>query len=356
MSFLWMIGGFVLVLSPIIIVHELGHFWAARWFNIRVDEFGLGFPPRAATLFERNGTKYTLNWIPLGGFVRPAGEDDVAVEGGLAASSKTARFTVLVMGAVFNFIFAFIILWFAYFIGEPVNQISVGELQENNVAEAAGLQTGDVFMSINGEDVEGDSNLLISVISTSVNEPVDLVVQRAEELIPLTITPAPSDSDPTRGVIGIRLNSDPTGQRMSLGAAGAAQESWSVMYEVVALTLNAPRMLIEGVLTPQEARPISVVGISQIVGAEAESASRTGDWFGLLFFAGIINVGLGFTNLLPIPALDGGRILFVLIEAVRGRKMEPGREGMVHLVGMLLLLGLMALMIVNDVVNPIIPF
>lgn len=356
MSLLWMIGGFVLVLSPIIIVHELGHFWAARWFNIRVDEFGLGFPPRAVKLFERNGTVYSLNWIPLGGFVRPAGEDDVSVAGGLAAASKTARFTVLVMGAVFNFIFAFLILWVAYFIGEPINQISVGEMQPNNVAEVAGLQLDDVFMTINGEEVAGNSNILISTISSNVNEPVELIVERSGELVPLTVTPAPSETDPTRGVLGIRLNSEPTGERMSLGVVGAAQEGWSVMYEVVALTINAPRMLIQGALTPQEARPISVVGISQIVGAEAQSASRTGDWFGLLFFAGIINVGLGFTNLLPIPALDGGRILFVIVEAIRGRKMEPGREGMVHLVGMLLLLGLMALMIVNDVVNPIIPF
>ncbi|MGB1252532.1 MAG: M50 family metallopeptidase, partial [Candidatus Promineifilaceae bacterium] len=346
MSFLWMIGGFVLVLSPIIIVHELGHFWAARWFNIRVDEFGLGFPPRAATLFERNGTAYTLNWIPLGGFVRPAGEDDDSIEGGLAAASKTARFTVLVMGAVFNFIFAFLILWLAYFVGEPVNEISVGEMQAGNVAEVAGLQLDDVFMSINGEEVGGNSSLLISIISASPNEAVEVIVERSGELVPLTVTPAPSEADASRGVLGIRLNSEPTGNRVSLGFAGAARESWSVMYEVVSLTLNAPRMLLQGALTPQEARPISVVGISQIVGAEAESASRTGDWFGLLFFAGIINVGLGFTNLLPIPALDGGRILFVIIEAIRGRKMEPGREGMVHLVGMLLLLGLMALMIV----------
>ncbi len=112
-------------------------------------------------------------------------------------------------------------------------------------------------------------------------------------------------------------------------------------------------MLIEGSLTPQEARPISIVGISQIAGEEAQQATQTGDWFGVLFFAGIINVGLGFTNLLPLPALDGGRIMFVLLEAIRGRRIEPEREGMVHVFGMLLLLGLMAVMIVNDIINPI---
>jgi regulator of sigma E protease len=128
------------------------------------------------------------------------------------------------------------------------------------------------------------------------------------------------------------------------------------MWRVVSLTVRAPAMLISGELSPAEARPISVVGMSQIIGSQAESASTTGDWFGLLFFAGIISVALGFTNLLPLPALDGGRIMFVLIEAVRGKRMEPEREGLVHMVGMLLLLSLMVLMIVQDIINPIIPF
>ena len=86
MNALWAVGAFVLIITPIILVHELGHFLLARYFNIRVEEFGIGFPPRAATLFERQGTKFTLNWIPLGGFVRPAGEDDPDVQGGLASA------------------------------------------------------------------------------------------------------------------------------------------------------------------------------------------------------------------------------------------------------------------------------
>ena len=172
MSILWMIGGFILVLSPIIIVHEFGHFWTARKFGIRVEEFGLGFPPRAAKLFERDGTVYSLNWIPLGGFVRPAGEDDASISDGLAAASKTARFSVLIAGAVANFIFAFFILWVAYFIGEPIYQIAVGELQAGNVAEVADLRLGDVFVSVNGEEIAGRSGVLIGAVSASVNEPV----------------------------------------------------------------------------------------------------------------------------------------------------------------------------------------
>ena len=99
MSVLWAIGGFFIVLTPIILVHELGHFWAARLSNIRVEEFGFGLPPRALKIAEKNGTIFSLNWIPLGGFVRPAGEDDPNIEGGLAGASKRARFFVLIAGA-----------------------------------------------------------------------------------------------------------------------------------------------------------------------------------------------------------------------------------------------------------------
>lgn len=349
----WYIGAFILILSPIVIVHELGHFLTARWFKIKVDEFGLGFPPRAATLFERNGTKYTLNWIPIGGFVRPAGEDDPTIEGGLASASKTARLCVLAAGAVFNFIFAFFILWFAFMMGESDLRIGISELQERNAVAEVGIQPGDIFVSINGNEVGRDSDLLVSSIASSPERPVDLVMLRDGEELAFTVTPLRSEDDPTRGILGIALRSEPTGERVQRSPLEAAQESVNTIYRVMALTISAPRMLIEGTLSPQEARPISIVGISQIAGSEAQEATRTGDWFGVLFFAGIINVGLGFTNLLPLPALDGGRIMFVLFEAIRGRRIEPEREGVVHMLGMLLLLGLMALMIVNDVVNPI---
>ena len=116
-----------------------------------------------------------------------------------------------------------------------------------------------------------------------------------------------------------------------------------------------PSMLISGEITPAEARPVSVIGISQIAGQAAEASAASRNLYPLLTMAAFINVALGLTNLLPIPALDGGRIMFILVEAVRGRRIEPEREGMVHVVGMLVLLGLMAFMIFQDIVNPIIP-
>jgi regulator of sigma E protease len=353
MDILWYVGAFILILSPIIFVHELGHFLAARFFDIEVEEFGIGFPPRALTLFERNGTKYTLNWIPLGGFVRPAGEDDPNVPGGLSSASKTARFTVLVMGAVFNFIFAFFVLWGAFAMGQSVTRIGIGQLLDDNVVAEVGLQTGDIFIEVNGKPIGNDSNLLVNEISSNPNTPIEIVYERDGLLNRVIVAPKSSESDPTRGALGVGLTSIPTGEKTFMGIRTAAAESVRTIYEVIVLTLTAPAKLIQGSLSPAQARPISVVGISQIAGTQARDAFDTGDWFNVLFFTGIISVGLGFTNLLPIPALDGGRILFVLIEALRGQRIPAEREGLVHMVGMLLLLSLMALMIVNDVINPI---
>ena len=144
MSIWWTIGAFILVLTPIILIHELGHFVAARLSGIRVDEFGLGFPPRAVKLFKRGDTLYSLNWIPIGGFVRPAGEDDPTVPGGLAGASKRARLFTLSAGAGANFLFALIIFWIAFMIGPPEYEIGIPEVRPESPAYSAGILAGDV--------------------------------------------------------------------------------------------------------------------------------------------------------------------------------------------------------------------
>ena len=141
---------------------------------------------------------------------------------------------------------------------------------------------------------------------------------------------------------------------MSRDPGEAAVDSLGFMWDNIALYGRLPGMLIRGEISPQEARPVSVVGISQIAGMAAESSAMSRNLYPILTMAAFINIALGLTNLLPIPALDGGRIMFVLVEAVRGRRVEPERESMVHIIGMLVLLGLMALMIFQDIVNPIV--
>lgn len=351
-DFLWSVGAFFIVLTPIILIHELGHFVAARLSHIRVEEFGLGFPPRALKLGERGGTVFSLNWIPLGGFVRPAGEDDPTVPGGLAGASKRARLFVLSAGALANFATAIIVFWIAYMIGTPA--IGVDQVNPNTPAEAAGFQSGDVFYYVEGELVSGTS-MIVRAMRASAGEPVNVTILRDGEEMELAVTPRRAgEYDPeTEGPIGLSLAIAPEGLHLQRGPLEAAEESFKSVFEIVYLTVSVPKMLITGEIAPSEARPVSVVGISQIAGDAAEASVDYDSLFPILQMFAFISVALGFTNLLPIPALDGGRILFVLIEGIRGRRIEPEREGMVHVVGMLVLLSLMVLLIVQDIVNPI---
>lgn len=350
---LWAIGGFLIVLTPIVLIHELGHFWAAKLSKIKVDEFGFGLPPRALKLAERNGTIYSLNWIPVGGFVRPAGEDDPSVPGGLSGASKRARLFVLSAGAGANFIAALVLFWLALMIGPPA--VAISNVNPDSPAAEAGLLAGDAILEVNGEKVD-NTNVLIDTIRRNAGEPVELIVGRSGERLTIVVVPRlPGEYDPAReGPLGVGLALSTTGERISRNPLEAAAGSFGFMWDYISLYGRLPGMLLSGQITPGEARPISIIGISQVAGQAAETSASSRNLFPLLSMAAFINIALGLTNLLPIPALDGGRILFVLIEAVRGRRIEPEREGMVHVIGMVVLLTLMALLIVQDIVNPIV--
>jgi regulator of sigma E protease len=354
-TILWAIAGFLLVLTPIVLVHELGHFWAAKLSKIKVDEFGFGLPPRMFKIAERNGTIYSVNWIPVGGFVRPAGEDNPDVPGGLASASKRARLFVLSAGSGANFIFAIFLFWLALVIGPPA--IAIDDVKPGSPAMEAGLLSGDTILQVNGEQVD-NSSVLVNTVYENAGEPVQLLIRRNGQEMTLTIVPRrPGEFDPAvDGPLGVGLTNATDGQRLSTNPIDAVGGSFGFMWEYISIYGRLPSMLINGEITAQEARPVSIVGISQIAGQAAESSVSTGNLYPLLSIAAFISIALGLTNLLPIPALDGGRIMFVLIEAVRGRRIEPEREGMVHVIGMLVLLGLMAFLIVQDIFNPLIPF
>lgn len=358
MSFLWAIGGFFLILTPIILIHEYGHFIAARLSNIRVEEFGLGFPPRALTLFERNGTIFSLNWIPVGGFVRPAGEDNPDIPGGLASASKRARLFVLAAGSLANFILAFVLFTIMYMLPQPVfneAQVMVSGVAVGSPAEQAGLQDGDIFVSANGVPIAGDFDVLITEIKANLGQDVALEMLRAGEPFAAVLVPRlPGEYDPSReGAVGVLLGHPETGEILSQSLPSAAVDATLTIWNIVYSTVRMPIDLIRGQVAPEEARIVSVVGISQMAGQATQRTVDTGDLTYIISLAGVISVALGFTNLLPIPALDGGRIIFVLIEAVRGRRIEPQYEGMVHMVGMALLLCLMFILIAQDIFNPL---
>lgn len=355
MTFLWALAGFFLILTPVILIHEFGHFSAARLSKIKVEEFGFGFPPRAAVLGKSGDTLITLNWLPLGGFVRPAGEDDPSVEGGLAGASKRARLFVLSAGAGANFIAAILAWWIAFSIGAPA--VAISDVHPGSPAAAAGLIAGDIILEVEGE-LADNTQVISEPMYVKGGQSVNLLIKREGETLTVVVVPRQEgEYDPSiEGPIGVGLTMASTGERIQRGLLESAVNAGETFAEQITLFFRVPMMLIRGELSAQDARPVSVVGISQLAGQVTEVSVINSNAFPILHFFAFINVALGLTNLLPIPALDGGRIMFVLIEAVRGRRIEPEREGMVHVIGMLLLLGLMLFMIVQDIINPIIPF
>ena len=358
MSALWAIGGFFLILTPLILIHEYGHFIAARLSKIHVEEFGLGFPPRAMTLFEHKGTIFSLNWIPIGGFVRPAGEDNPEIAGGLASASKRARLFVLAAGSLANFGLAFVLFAIMFVMPQPVvdeTQVAVSGVVVGAPAAVAGLQEGDVFVRVNELEIGNQTDVLIAEIQANLGREVTLQMLRGGEPFTAVLIPRTPDQYDARqeGAVGVRLGYPQTGEMFSMGLGAASVESVRTIWTIIYMTVRMPVDLIAGQVAPEEARVVSVVGISQMAGQATQRTVDTGDATYIISLAGVISVALGFTNLLPIPALDGGRIMFVLFEAVRGRRIEPEYEGMVHAVGMMLLLLLMVVLIVQDVVNPL---
>ena len=252
-------------------------------------------------------------------------------------------------------IMAFVIFWIVAITGSPA--VAIADVNPDSPAQVAGLITGDVVLEVDG--VKADSSRVIAdPMYAKSGQPVSMLILRDGQEMVLTVIPrAPDEYDPaSEGPIGVSLGVSNGGERITRNPLEAAVSAGTFIVDYVRLFVNVPGMLLRGELSPSEARPLSIIGISQIAGQSVEATAANRDLFPVLNMIAFINVALGLTNLLPIPALDGGRIMFILIEAVRGRRIEPEREGMVHVVGLLVLLGLMVFLVVQDLVNPIIPF
>lgn len=345
------IGQFVGALAALIIIHELGHFIAARLFNIEVEEFGLGFPPRLATLFEAGGTKYTLNWIPLGGFVRPKGENDPEVEGGLAAASPWVRFAVLAAGPIANLLVG-VILYTMIFsqIGVPIsNQVQVIEVAPSSPAQQAGLRSGDLILQVNNQDINSTDDLQNS-IQANLGKQTEITYQRDGQTHQVTLVPR--DNPPQgEGAIGIVM-SNPTKpislpEALPRGTVAVFQHSREI--------LTFPFQIIQGQVSPEQGRFVGFKGMFDIYQEvrQSEPTPVIPSSVRVLGFFATVTISLGILNLLPIPALDGGRILFVLPEIIIGRRIPPEYENVINLVSFALLLMLLLYINLQDFVNPI---
>ncbi len=460
------IFAFLLVLIPAVLIHELGHFLAAKLVGITILEFGIGMPPRMIKLFTHKGTDYTLNWLPLGGFVRPLGEDIVRPTGDEATSQDRVealargivnpksvnevkplpRIFFMAGGALANFLTAFLLFiaiamsglpqivgstvnvlyadpnsalgeagivygdmiervngerlssieeFFAVLSssdGEPVTLtvtsseretpteivVTFGEIEDSGIttnplvagvaegspAEAAGMQVNDVIESFNGEPVSNYEELQ-ALTRQHLDEEITLSIRRSGETFEVQLMPR-SNPPEGQGAMGIQVGNAATNAAFGVtflegavqelvpqSVSSAAEYSWARISQVVTTIISLPAQIISGAASGEDMRLASPLGISQVGGVFLQESIERDQPGIILEYVALISLALGLTNLLPIPALDGGRILFVLIEIVRGRPIAPEREGMVHLVGMALLLSLMVVVLLNDISNPL---
>jgi regulator of sigma E protease len=217
-------------------------------------------------------------------------------------------------------------------------------IAQDSPAQAAGVQPGDIVLDVDNTVVTLDSPL-DQEIQQRLGQPVTLTMLRNNDWVDVTLTPR-AEPPPGQGALGVQIA--PVTEMATMGILPALWEGVRSTVEYAMLVLQLPVMLLMGTLSPAEAQVTGPVGIAQMVGGAVSATIDTGLWFPILRLSAVLSAALAVTNLLPLPALDGGRLLFILVEAVRGRRVSPEREGMIHMVGFMVLLGLMLLITVRD--------
>ncbi len=329
---------FVPLLVVLIVIHEAGHFFAAKLARVKVLEFGIGFPPRLWGL-RRGETIYSINVVPLGGFVRMLGEEDPSEQGSLAGKSPAVRFAVMAAGPVMNLLTAVLLFSVLFVIPRdvPVGDVSVVDVSPGSPAAQAGVLPGDVILEANGRTMDNDMDLRYE-IALSLGQEMTWLVQRDREQV--TVVLAPRVNPPEgEGSAGVRVElRNYTNENRSEALWRAPILGLQTTGEVLVLVKNEFTKWISGGAAPEVTGP---VGMAHVVGevAQAEGLQPVDRVSVALGLAAVISLSLGIFNLLPIPALDGGRILFVAIEWIRrGKRISPQKEGLVHLVGFAVLI------------------
>jgi len=343
----WAIALFLFGL--LLFIHELGHFVMCRLTGVKAEEFGFGFPPRLAKLFSWQGTDITLNWIPFGAFVRPLAEDDPTVEGGLAAASKRVRILVLLGGVLFNAAAAIMAYTIAFKIAFP-EFVRVETVNQESPAQQAGLLPGDLILAVDGTTVRLTTDV-ITYIHAHLGEELTLSLSRNGEAVDIFVTPRTTWPE-GQGPSGMTISqgySDRHGWDEALG------EGLGTIRGQLQLFLQLPGMILRGGFDASTDRPVGPLGILDVTEQIVDTARQNNQWVIILNWIGMINLALAIGNILPIPALDGGRLVFILIEAVRGRRVDPEKERMVHGYTMLILIVGMLFITFLDVFFPVLP-
>ena len=340
---------FLGVLALLILAHEAGHFATAKAFNIKVEEFGLGFPPKLFGI-KRGETLYSLNAIPLGGFTKMAGEEDPKLPRSLAGKSIGIRLIVLSAGSIMNLLLPIVLFSIAFMIPHNViiEPTVVKAVSPGSPAAVAGIEAGDTLLEVNGKPINNFGELQRS-IQLNLGKEITILVEHSDstreelQLIPRWTPPR------NEGAIGIERDiefalanrttisqHEPFWKAIPMGA--------SECVEVFVLIKNEVLRWVSGAIPLQVTGP---VGIAQLTGEAAKAGISP-----LLEFTGFISINLAIINLFPLPALDGGRIAFVLLEWVRrGKRVSPKTEGLVHLIGFAMLIALILVITHQDIIR-----
>jgi regulator of sigma E protease len=347
---------FVLAFGVLVFVHEFGHFITARLSGITVEEFGFGYPPRIIKMFRWKGTDFTLNWIPFGGFCRMKGENAADMSAGsFAAANPWRRLITLLGGALMNLLLGFIlvIVLFMKAGSYDTTKVAVIGVAADSPAAAADIRVGDIITRVNEGDVTS-MDALSTLVGENLDKSVQLTLLRDGEAFTVDLTPRSTPPE-GQGAMGVTI-SNPTVDVTFWEAVPAAFLS---TLDQGAQLITLPVKLITGKIEPSETRMVSVVGLynlyAQVKTEDTATAAQNPKAKNLyiISYLATLSIALGYTNLLPIPAIDGGRILFLIPELLFKKKVRPELESRVHLIGFSLLLLLMVVLVINDIINPI---
>lgn len=348
---------FILVLGLLIFVHELGHFLFAKLFGVRVLKFSLGFGPKLVGKVIGE-TEYVISAFPLGGFVKMFGEnpDEQQIseedrKGSFAHKPVWQRFMVVLAGPLFNLLFSVVLFFMVFsFIGIPtsVDTTRIGKVNENSPAAVAGMQAGDVIVRIDDTATTGWIDVL-EAVKNSAGEPIRVDLEREGEQVSLEIVPAIDavknvfgEEVEKRYMIGIMKADELSYEKSTL--LGAIQSACRQTWMYVTLTVMGFVKIIQQVV------PASEIGgpilIAQIAGEQMKAG-----WLNLIYFMSLLSVNLGILNLLPIPVLDGGHLVFLTIEGVRRKPLNERAQIIAQQIGIGLLATLMIFVFYNDIVR-----